>query len=73
MMRTMRFHHGTPTMTAASSISPESCSIALMPLREANGRYLTEPTSTSTMNALPSPNVNAMVRNAAPKAIEGMR
>ena len=43
--RTMRFHQGTPVISAASSISPESWSIAFTPERDANGKYFTEPTS----------------------------
>ena len=46
--RSIRFHQGTPVMRAASSISPDNCSMALMPEREAKGRYFTEPTSPSS-------------------------
>ena len=42
-MRVMRFHQGAPWMTAASSISGESCIIADKELLEANGMYLMDP------------------------------
>ena len=47
-MRVMRVRHGTPKMTAASSISGAICIMLFTPLREANGRNLMEATSTST-------------------------
>ena len=43
-MRVILLPHGVPTMTAASSISPESCNIAFVPLLDANGMNLTPPT-----------------------------
>ena len=46
----MRVRHGTPKMTAASSISGAICIMLFTPLREANGRNLMEATSTSTPN-----------------------
>ena len=39
-----------PWISAASSISPDSCNIAFIPLLEANGRYLTEPQSARSAN-----------------------
>src|SRR6056297_220077 len=45
MILTIRFHQPTPKITAASSISFPNCRMALIPAREAKGRYLTEPTN----------------------------
>ena len=66
--RTMRFHHGTPVIRAASSISPDNCSMAFTPLRLAKGRYLTEPTSASSAK----PRSHATCEDA-PKASEGIK
>lgn len=73
MILTIRFHHGTLTIRAASSISFDNCSIAFIPLREANGRYLIDPTSIRIKKVLDNPHVIPMDRKAAPKAIEGIR
>ena len=48
MILVMRLNQEMPWISAASSISPESWSIALMPLLEAKGRYLTEPQRASS-------------------------
>ncbi len=73
MVRNMRFHQGTFTMRAASSISLESCNIALIPLRDAKGRYLMEPTKMRMKKVFAIPKEDPIARNAAPIAIEGIR
>ena len=40
----IRLPHGQPVIIAASSISPETCSIAFVPLRDAKGKNFMPPT-----------------------------
>ena len=49
MIRVMRWIQGISWMMAASSISPESCSMELSELLLANGIYLTVPTMISSV------------------------
>ena len=77
MTRVIRFIHGQPTITAASSISPDSCSIALVPLLEANGKNFTPPTikqiaiaDTSVIVLETSKNLNVSVLLTAKKTAE---
>src|SRR6056300_643531 len=63
---------------AASSISGPSCSIALIPAREANGKYFTDPINTSKINVPYKLGRNKVGRAnidryIAPKAIAGIR
>ena len=46
------FHQEIPKIVAASSISADSCSMALVPDLVAKGRYFTVPTSTRIKNEL---------------------
>ena len=70
----IRLGQDAPTMTAASSISPESCIMELVPLREAKGRYLMAPTMISN-SRVPRRKVSLVdtARKMAPKAMEGTR
>lgn len=51
MMRVILFHHGICCMTAASSISPDSCIIAFSDDLEEKGIYLIVPTITQVHKA----------------------
>ena len=83
-MRVIRLPHEQPVIIAASSISPDNCNMALVPLRDANGRNLIPPTmiqiataDASFIDVVTSRNLNASVlitdRNIAPKLREGIR
>ncbi len=50
-MRVILFHHGQLVKIAASSISPESCNIAFVPLLEANGKNLIPPAKIQIITA----------------------
>ncbi len=74
MIFSIRFHHGVLVKIAASSISPDSCSIAPVADLVANGMYLIAPTSTSRKNdPYKNDHLTDKASYAIPNAIEGIR
>ena len=72
----IRFHHGTSMIMAASSISGESCIMELAPLLEAKGRNLIPPTMINSHieeRRKEKVFVYETLRYTAPKLMAGIR
>ena len=63
MILNIRLIQGQPLIIAASSISPDNCNIAFVPLLDANGKNLIPPTITQMIIADDSKNVVVTSKN----------